>query len=112
MIQPNFPQHLAYAAQVAARTFDLIKRALMLTEAVVAVTAGTTIALLSAAFLRLSDTALLHVTREVFGSGTLPPPEDARTILLVAVFGALIWAAGGCRRTREWFERLKQGGAR
>jgi hypothetical protein len=107
MIQLNFPPSVLRAAQVAGRIFHSIKRALLLTEALLAVTAGTAVAIASATVLRLSDIGLTRLMAPVFAPAA-PPVEGIRTVLLIVIFGGLIWASGGCRKTREWFHPADQ----
>jgi hypothetical protein len=93
------------------RIGHLIERGFTLTSAVVGVAAGTVCALASGAVLSLSDARLLRLASEFTEpAAPLPPVEMVRTLLLIVVFGGLIWAASACGKTREWFDTLWGGG--
>jgi hypothetical protein len=96
----------------AERGFHALTRALQLLGALLGVTAGTVVALATAAVLRLSDPDFLRVMALLTAPGSRPPPvEGCRTMLLIVIFAGLIWAASGCRQTREWFNSRNDGSA-
>jgi hypothetical protein len=107
----RIPQSFYRFTDTVGRVLCAINRALALTEALISVAAGTIVALACAALLRLSDVGLTQLMKGIFSPDAPPPVQDARTFLVVVVFGALIWAAGACRRTREWFQHASARGA-
>ena len=102
--------NLRSIGEIFRRVGYVIERTFSLMEALVGITAGTILALASAVLLHLPDPELLLLARKLTESGTPMPVGDARTILLVIVFGAVIWAAHSCRKTREWFSPQTYGG--
>jgi hypothetical protein len=98
--------------ETLGRVGHAIERGLALTEALIGLTVGTGVALVGAALLRMTDAGLARL----FANSTCPTctplnVQEARTMLLVFVFGGLIWAATACRKTREWFKPASNGGA-
>jgi hypothetical protein len=96
--------------QTWGRATYKIGRGCVLVNALFGVAAGTGVALASAAVLRLPDTGLMRLAGELAAPGSPPAVAEARTMLLVVVFGGLIWAAGSVRKTREWFHPASTGG--
>ena len=98
------------AWEISCHIGHLINRGFELTEALVGVTAGTGMALTSAALLRLSDLGLVRLAKELLPPTFQPAVENVRLLLIAVIFAGLIWAAHSCRRTREWFDPQTYGG--
>jgi hypothetical protein len=103
--------HFDHIAETLGRVCHTVSRGIQLTDAIFGVTIGTGVALGSAALLRLSDGGLLRLMTDLATPGAPPDIEATRTVLVLVVFGGVIWTATNYRKAREWFNP-KTGGSR
>ena len=106
----NFSLPYDRLAETFRRVGHAIERGLALSEALLGVAVGSSVALASAGLLQLSDGRLTRLATAFTAPDAPPPIEGTRTVLLVVVFAGLIWAAGAWRKTREWFAASSNGG--
>jgi hypothetical protein len=102
--------HLNLHLETWGRVCHTVSRGIQLTDAIFGITIGTAAALGSAALLRLSDSGLLRLMTDLATPGAPPDVEATRTVLVLVVFGGVIWTATNYRKAREWFNP-KTGGS-